>query len=398
MPTSISSGRATTRPTTSAATSRAAPATAENGSSQRWSVPTSSRHRCGTTSPTKAIGPATAVAAPQRMTAPTADDQPGAGDVLAEPGGEVVAEGERVHAARGDQADERADREERQHERDAIPGRAADAADLPEAEGLHDVDAGEQDRADQRAERRRGRGAGERELQRGGAAAAERADDVDEDRGDRRAGDRHADDTRTGRTAPKNAMPITTASAAPRGDAEDAGVGERVAGDRLHRRRPTIAERGADEDREHRARNPRDDGGLGDAVAVAAERRRRSRRARPARAPKRDRRHAQQREHADGGGEPGQPHRRRAPQRWRRPAAACASGCALTRPGSSGAGEQGEVVVDAPADRQRRRVRRGGERGRVLEDRDRALRRSPGSATAAGRPAAASMIAPSASP
>ena len=72
MPTSTSDGRATTRPTTSAAVSRIAPTRVEKGSSQRWSIPTSSRQTCGTTSPTKPIGPATAVAAPQSNTAPAA--------------------------------------------------------------------------------------------------------------------------------------------------------------------------------------------------------------------------------------------------------------------------------------------------------------------------------------
>ena len=63
MPTSSSEGRATMRPMTSEATSSEAPASAENGSSQRWSTPTRSRQRWGTTSPTNQIGPATAVAA-----------------------------------------------------------------------------------------------------------------------------------------------------------------------------------------------------------------------------------------------------------------------------------------------------------------------------------------------
>ena len=145
---------------TSAATSSAAPATAENGSSQRWSVPTRRRQRCGMTRPTNAIGPATAVAAPHRMTAPADDDQAGAGHVLAESGGEVVAEREGVHAARASARQiDRADGEHREHHRDAIPGRAADAADLPEPEGLHHVDAGQQDGADERGERRGGGGA-----------------------------------------------------------------------------------------------------------------------------------------------------------------------------------------------------------------------------------------------
>src|SRR5690606_31668496 len=49
MPTSISAGRATMRPTTSAAVSSPAPTRAEKGSSHRLSMPMSNRHRCGTT-------------------------------------------------------------------------------------------------------------------------------------------------------------------------------------------------------------------------------------------------------------------------------------------------------------------------------------------------------------
>ena len=45
MPTSISLGRATIRPRMSAATRRAAPVSAENGSSQRLSIPINNRHR-----------------------------------------------------------------------------------------------------------------------------------------------------------------------------------------------------------------------------------------------------------------------------------------------------------------------------------------------------------------
>ena len=168
------------------------------------------------------------------------------------------------------QADHRADGEDRQHHGDAIPGRAADAADLPEAERLQHVDAGEQDRADQRDERRgRGRGAGERELQRGRAAAPERADGVDEDRRRRGAGDRRPACRRTGsatarrtradRPPPARRPPrrprmpgsasglrVTaciaapdSASAAPTSDARAPSAGSRATDGRLRRRCPS---------------------------------------------------------------------------------------------------------------------------------------------------------------
>ena len=53
-----------TRPTTSAASNRTGPATRETASSLRWSAPRASRSTCGTTSPTKEIGPTAAVDAP----------------------------------------------------------------------------------------------------------------------------------------------------------------------------------------------------------------------------------------------------------------------------------------------------------------------------------------------
>ena len=40
---------------------------------QRWSGPTNQRTACGTINPTKAIGPATAVAAPQSRVTATID-------------------------------------------------------------------------------------------------------------------------------------------------------------------------------------------------------------------------------------------------------------------------------------------------------------------------------------
>ncbi|MCO5561385.1 hypothetical protein L7F22_015006 [Adiantum nelumboides] len=66
-----SPGGVTTRPRTSAASSRTGPASAASGSTTRWSVPARRRTRCGTASPRKAIGPAAAVAAPASTTRAT---------------------------------------------------------------------------------------------------------------------------------------------------------------------------------------------------------------------------------------------------------------------------------------------------------------------------------------
>ncbi len=87
----------------------------------------------------------------------------------------------------------------------------------------------------------------------------------------------------------------------------------------------------------------------------------------------RDRCDAQQEEGQDRSGEPRQTHRRRAPQR-----SGVRQRCARLRGGQGDsaqcAREQGEVLVDAPADRERRRVRRRGKRRGVLEDRDPTVR------------------------
>ena len=62
-PTGISTGASSVRAPRSHATRNAAPNSAEAGSTMRWSTPTSSRTRCGTTMPMKPIGPASETAA-----------------------------------------------------------------------------------------------------------------------------------------------------------------------------------------------------------------------------------------------------------------------------------------------------------------------------------------------
>ena len=110
-------------------------------------------------------------------------------DVLAEPGGEVVAEGEGVHARapmarqirapttrNGSTSADRGPRSRRRRRRSARSGTSS----MTSTRGSRMALTSER-------ERRRGRRAGQRELERGRAAAAERADDVDEDGGHRRA-------------------------------------------------------------------------------------------------------------------------------------------------------------------------------------------------------------------
>ena len=114
MPTSSSPGRATTRPMTSAPSSRIGASTAEYGRSQRWSGPVIARATCGTVRPTNPIGPGgrgggAARAGPR----PTPSNGPGRADALAERPGDVVAEGERVQQPARRQRQHDADDDER---------------------------------------------------------------------------------------------------------------------------------------------------------------------------------------------------------------------------------------------------------------------------------------------
>lgn len=319
-------------------------------------------------------------------------DQPRAQHVFAEAGRNVVAECQRVHAARAHESDRRADREHRQDRRDTIPGRAADPADLPEAEDLEEVHAGEENRAHERHERRRRRRAGERQSQRCGPAAAERADRVDEDRGAAGADDRGRDEG----VGVRHAEERDADDYGERGPArypENARIRERVAGHRLHggaRHRQCRA----DEDREHGPGHPRDHGGLRDASGATAEPRD-DVAERDVADSEGDARDAQHREHRGRHREPGQSHRCRTPQ-----------GCGI-RHRRARLGDTHPIEPPAFVSRRsgRRRAARStgprpsrstaatGWRTLPAESPPRGWRcgprRSQGSATAAGRPAVA---------
>ena len=117
---------------------RRAPRTAAASGGRRRS---SSRHRCGTTRPTNAIGPATAVAAPHRITAP--DAPPAAGSRRpARRGRRRRRRRARARSARGPSPGRPTAPTTRNGSTcaDPVARRAADAADLPEPEAVHDVD------------------------------------------------------------------------------------------------------------------------------------------------------------------------------------------------------------------------------------------------------------------
>lgn len=90
---------------------------------------------------------------------------PDEGHPLAESGGQVVAQCQRVQGACGGQADDETGAEERQDAAELLVGGAADAADLPEPEGVGDVVARQDDGAHQGGQRGRDGGTGEGQFQ-----------------------------------------------------------------------------------------------------------------------------------------------------------------------------------------------------------------------------------------
>ena len=115
------------------------------------------RTTCGTTRPTKAIGPASAVAAPASRTQASPMSEAVPDHVEPEPPGDVVPEGEGVEQPGADQGDEGADEQERRTGQEDVEAAAADGADLPVAEGLHRLPVREQ-HPGRPARQRRGRG------------------------------------------------------------------------------------------------------------------------------------------------------------------------------------------------------------------------------------------------
>ena len=90
------------------ASSSAGARTSEYGSSQRWSGPTSARAMCGTASPTNAIGPPAAVAAPQSRVTATAPSTRVRFRFGAERAGGVLAERDHVQRRAEAEGEQRA--------------------------------------------------------------------------------------------------------------------------------------------------------------------------------------------------------------------------------------------------------------------------------------------------
>ena len=212
----------------------------------------------------------TAVAAPQSTTAPRADEPADDRDALAEAGRELVAEGQRVQRLGREQADHEPDGEERQHLAEARERAAAHAADLPRADVRRDVAAGQRDGGDERGERGRGRGPGQRQLEGRGASSSERPDRVDEQAAATAAPTIATQTMLVAALRPKNARPVTTAREAPVVDPEDPRVGQRVARHALHHG-PGDGEGGSGGDREQGAGDPLRDGGAVESVGRASQ-------------------------------------------------------------------------------------------------------------------------------
>ena len=207
---------------------------------------------CGTTSPTKAIGPHAATAAPHSRVIATADttrvrltlvpsdraaSSPRASAFSCRPAPKAISETD------GDE------REQLGGHVGVAPGERADG---PEAVLVERRLVEQGDGAGERAEQRRQCGAGQCEAHGVGAAASHRSERVDEDRGDRRTDERepHQPEHVGDREGPDREHDGERGAGV---HAEQAGVGQRVAGDALHQR-AGHAEGGADHDREHRAR------------------------------------------------------------------------------------------------------------------------------------------------
>ena len=123
------------------------------GSSQRWSGPVNVRTTCGTTSPTNAIGPQAAVAAPVSRVIATMPATARASTESARGGGRRPRRGpSRFSAGALTSRQQQPDEEERQHlARDRrVP--AGERADRPEPVGVERLDVDQDDRRGQRVE------------------------------------------------------------------------------------------------------------------------------------------------------------------------------------------------------------------------------------------------------
>jgi hypothetical protein len=159
-------------------------------------------------------------------------------------------------------SEDRADDEEGEDLHHVVEARAAEAAHLPEPELVEDVGAGEEHSADQRRHRSGGRRAGQGQLERRGALPAERRDRLHDDRRDRRAGQRPPGPPPGGVDA-RDRDADHHGESRPSADAEQRRVRERVPRSALEHR-PAEPERGADQEAEHGARDPRLNRRLGD--------------------------------------------------------------------------------------------------------------------------------------
>ena len=150
----------------SATAASAAPAATESGSTACSWDPTRARTACGTTRPTKAIGPTRAVAVPVEQHHRDPDADP----VQTGPPAEPAWRGRRRARARPGpghpQRHHGSDGEERSTTSEVEPS-AADGADLPLPEDLQPLAVHQQDAAGPAGQRRGQRRAGEHQLQRG---------------------------------------------------------------------------------------------------------------------------------------------------------------------------------------------------------------------------------------
>ncbi|MNZ93079.1 hypothetical protein D3C78_1121340 [compost metagenome] len=193
----------------------------------------------------------------------------GCHDILAKPGGEFIAERQRIQLARRKQADDEAGDQKGQHGLDAFECRPADTADLPGADAAGNIAAGQDDGDDERGKGDGGGGTRKSEFQRGRPASPQRTDDIHENRRRPRTGNCGDDEGLSrGDAEPDDAD--DDGKRRSHVHTENAGICKRIAGDALHDG-PGQPECGPGKQGEQRARQTHRNRRFGNRLDAAAQ-------------------------------------------------------------------------------------------------------------------------------
>ena len=144
MPACTSDGRATSRPTTSARTTNAAPRSSGQDEQPAVVDPDGGAHDVRDDEPDEGDGAGQGGGAGGEEDGAAGGEAAVEHDVLPEPAGQVVAERDGVERRAGGEREQRADDEERQHLDDRRRLATRDGADLPEAEAVEGAPVGDE--------------------------------------------------------------------------------------------------------------------------------------------------------------------------------------------------------------------------------------------------------------